>query len=66
VFAYRALEGADAPLPPIAPPLQAAVDEQAFAARMQAIAPEHRPYALAIYANAVRSKLAHDGAGFAQ
>jgi len=54
--AYAALEGQ-------APPAglcceDGSVSAAVFQARMDAIPPEHRPYALAIYANAVRSQLA--------
>ena len=37
---------------------EGSVSAAAFRARMEAIPAEHRPYALAIYANAVRSQLA--------
>jgi hypothetical protein len=65
VLAYRELEGADAPVPG-AVPEPASREAAAFAARMQAIPESHRAYALGMYANAVRSKLAIDGAGLAQ
>ncbi len=61
LFAYRQLHGQDVDIPPGLSLEQGDTDEQAFTARIDALAPEHRPYALAIYANAVSSKLAQAG-----
>ncbi len=53
--AYEALEGRPAPAGLHCE--AGSVSAAAFRARMEAIPAEHRPYALAIYANAVRSQL---------
>ena len=54
--AYEILEGRPAPASLHCE--EGSVSAAAFRARMEAIPAEHRPYALAIYANAVRSQLA--------
>ncbi|MHA7814836.1 MAG: 1-acyl-sn-glycerol-3-phosphate acyltransferase [Pseudohaliea sp.] len=54
--AFEALEGRPAPAGLVCE--GGSVSAAAFRARMEAIPAEHRPYALAIYANAVRSQLA--------
>lgn len=54
--AYEALEGHPAPAGLRLE--EGSVSAAVFRARMEAIPPDHRPYALAIYANAVRSQLA--------
>ncbi|MCX2979377.1 glycerol acyltransferase [Halieaceae bacterium IMCC14734] len=57
IYAYRALHGDDAALPQGAA-AAGSCDEAEFNRRMQAIPEDQRPYALAIYANAVVSQLA--------
>jgi len=58
LFAWRALHGATASLPEGLNAPSGSCDEAAFQRRMQMIPAEQREYALAIYANAVQSKLA--------
>jgi len=65
LLAYRELEGPDAPLP-TGVAAGGHADDTGFAARMQRIPEAHRSHALALYANAVRRKLALGGAGLAQ
>jgi 1-acyl-sn-glycerol-3-phosphate acyltransferase len=57
LYAYRRLYGADAPVPTELYLEPGDCTEADFAARIEAMPEEHRPYALAIYANAVVSKL---------
>jgi hypothetical protein len=57
IYAYRALHGSEAPLPAGASAASGSCNEAEFNQRMQAIPEAQRPYALAIYANAVVSKL---------
>lgn len=58
IYAYRELYGDDAPLPDNLYLEDGDCSEQEFEARIAAMPEPHRPYALAIYANAVVSKLA--------
>ncbi|MDH3994900.1 MAG: 1-acyl-sn-glycerol-3-phosphate acyltransferase [Gammaproteobacteria bacterium] len=58
IFAYHALHGADAPLPDDLYLEEGDCSLEQFEARIGAMPEPHRPYALAIYANAVVSKLA--------
>jgi hypothetical protein len=57
IVAYRALHGAAAPLPDNLYLEEGDCSRQQFEARIAALPQLHRPYALAIYANAVVSKL---------
>lgn len=57
VYAYRRLHGARQPLPEDLHFEAGDCSEAEFAARIDAMPEEHRPYALAIYANAVVKKL---------
>ena len=57
IFAYHALHGADAPLPDDLYLEEGDCSREQFEARIAALPAFHRPYALAIYANAVVSKL---------
>ncbi|GAB3274006.1 1-acyl-sn-glycerol-3-phosphate acyltransferase [Parahaliea aestuarii] len=61
IHAYRMLHGEDAPLPESLYREQGDCSASAFRARIEAMPEAHRPYALAIYANAVVSKLARLG-----
>lgn len=58
LFAYRMLNGEDAEIPPDLYLEDGDTDRHTFAARINAMPTVHRPHALAIYANAVNSKLA--------
>jgi hypothetical protein len=58
LHAYRRLHGTDAPVPEALYREEGDCTQEAFDARIAALPPEHQPYALAIYANAVVSKLA--------
>ncbi|MFC1579245.1 1-acyl-sn-glycerol-3-phosphate acyltransferase, partial [Pseudomonadota bacterium] len=58
IQAYRMLNGADAPLPTDAILADGDCRPQQFEDRIAALPEGHRPFALAIYANAVVSKLA--------
>ena len=58
LYAYRALYGEDAPVPDNLYLEEGDCSQAAFEARIAAMPEAHRPYALAIYANAVVSKLA--------
>ena len=58
LFAYRSLYGEDAPVPADLYLEEGDCSEAKFEARIAAMPEAHRPYALAIYANAVVSKLA--------
>ena len=63
LYAYRSLHGEDAPIPDNLYLEEGDCSQAEFEARIAAIPEAHRPYALAIYANAVVSKLAlADGA----
>ena len=63
LYAYRSLHGEDAPIPDNLFLEEGDCSQAEFEARIAAIPEAHRPYALAIYANAVVSKLAlADGA----
>jgi hypothetical protein len=57
IFAYHALHGADALLPDDLYLEEGDCSREQFEARIAALPAFHRPYALAIYANAVVSKL---------
>jgi hypothetical protein len=57
IYAYRSLHGEDAPLPENYAAEDDSCSEAEFAERIAAMPEGHRPYALAIYANAVVSKL---------
>ncbi len=57
LYAYRMLHGGDAPLPGQYTAAESSCSEAGFKARINAMPEAHRPYALAIYANAVVSKL---------
>jgi len=57
LYAYRRLHGHDAPLPDDALVEEGVCDEPEFQARIDAMPEAQRPHALAIYANAVVSKL---------
>ncbi len=57
LFAYQMLHGESAPLPDDLPVERGDCDREQFRARIAALPEPHRPYALAIYANAVVSKL---------
>jgi len=57
VQAYRMLHGSDAPLPGDAVVEGGECSPQQFERRIEALPEGHRPFALAIYANAVVSKL---------
>ncbi len=63
LYAYRMLHGAAAPLPG-AHFASGSVGERDFAARIGALPPAHRDHALAIYANAVVSKLELESGAF--
>jgi 1-acyl-sn-glycerol-3-phosphate acyltransferase len=58
MYAYRMLHGADAPVPDDLYLEEGDCSQAEFEARIAAMPEAHRPYALAIYANAVVSKLA--------
>jgi 1-acyl-sn-glycerol-3-phosphate acyltransferase len=58
LYAYRRLYGQDAPVPQQLYLEEGDCSEAVFDARIEAMQPEHRSYALGIYANAVVSKLA--------
>jgi len=58
LYAYRRLYGRDAPVPAELYLEEGDCSEGDFAARIDALPEQHRPYALGIYANAVASKLA--------
>ena len=58
LYAYRTLHGEDAPVPDNLYLEEGDCSQPAFEARIAAMPEAHRPYALAIYANAVVSKLA--------
>ncbi|MEH6515982.1 MAG: 1-acyl-sn-glycerol-3-phosphate acyltransferase [Halioglobus sp.] len=58
LFAYRMLNGEDAEIPPDLYLEGGDTDRHTFAARINAMPAGHRSHALAIYANAVNSKLA--------
>ena len=58
IYAYRMLHGADAPVPDDFYLEEGDCSQAEFEARIGAMPEAHRPYALAIYANAVVSKLA--------
>jgi hypothetical protein len=58
IYAYRMLYGDDAPLPDDLYLEDGDCSQEEFEARIAAMPEPHRPYALAIYANAVVSKLA--------
>jgi hypothetical protein len=58
MYAYRMLHGADAPVPDDLYLEDGDCGQADFEARIAAMPEAHRPYALAIYANAVVSKLA--------
>jgi hypothetical protein len=58
LFAYRMLNGGDAEIPGDLYLEAGDTDRDTFTARINAMPAGHRPYALAIYANAVNSKLA--------
>ncbi len=57
VYAYRRLYGAQAPLPQSLAVPEGSCTEAQFNDRIDALPEAHRPHALAIYANAVVSKL---------
>jgi 1-acyl-sn-glycerol-3-phosphate acyltransferase len=57
LYAWRMLHGDDAALPPDLYLEEGDCGREEFSARIQAMPEAHRPYALAIYANAVASKL---------
>jgi len=57
MYAYRMLHGADAPVPDDLYLEEGDCSQVEFEARIAAMPQAHRPYALAIYANAVVSKL---------
>jgi len=57
MYAYRMLHGADAPVPGDLYLEEGDCSQAEFEARIAAMPEAHRPYALAIYANAVVSKL---------
>lgn len=61
LYAYRMLHGDNAPLPANLNREQGTVDREAFSRRIEALPEPHRHYALAIYANAVASKIALAG-----
>jgi len=58
IYAYRMLHGADSPVPDDLYLEEGDCSQAEFEARIEAMPEAHRPYALAIYANAVVSKLA--------
>ena len=58
LYAYRTLHGEDAPVPDNLYLEEGDCSQAAFEARIAAMPEAHRPYALAIYANSVVSKLA--------
>lgn len=58
LFAHRKLHGEDAPVPEDLYMEDGACSQAQFEARMESLPVEHRPFALAIYANAVQTKLA--------
>jgi 1-acyl-sn-glycerol-3-phosphate acyltransferase len=58
MYAYHMLHGADAPVPDDLYLEEGDCSQAEFEARIAAMPEAHRPYALAIYANAVVSKLA--------
>ncbi len=57
LYAYRQLHGVDAPVPDDLYVEDGAVSQSDFEARINALPPAHREYALGIYANAVVSKV---------
>ncbi len=57
IYAWQMLNN-DAPVPDTLYREAGTCSRAAFVARMEALPPEHRPFALATYANAVESKLA--------
>ncbi|QIB65223.1 1-acyl-sn-glycerol-3-phosphate acyltransferase [Kineobactrum salinum] len=57
LYAYRMLHGEDVAVPPDLSREQGSVDREAFTRRIDALPEPHRPYALALYANAVASKV---------
>lgn len=57
-YAYRMLNGEAAPMPDTLYQEQGSCSREVFSARINAMPEAYRPYALAIYANAVTSKLA--------
>jgi hypothetical protein len=57
LYAYRRLYGAEAPLPEDMNFEDGGCSEEEFTARIDALPPQQRSYALGIYANAVVSKL---------
>lgn len=57
LYAYRMLHGEDAAVPSDLSREQGSVDRETFARRIEALPEPHRPYALALYANAVNSKI---------
>ncbi len=63
LHAYRMLHGNTARIPDNLTLEEGSCSEAEFRARMEALPAEHRPFALAIYGNAVASKLALAGAG---
>ncbi len=63
IYAYRMLHGDDAPLPENYAVAADSCSEADFRARIEALPEAHRPFALAIYANAVVSKLRLADAG---
>ncbi|MFU8764878.1 MAG: glycerol acyltransferase, partial [Haliea sp.] len=62
LYAYRMLQGDDVGIPGNLTLEPGSCSRAAFEARMEALPTDHRSFALAIYANAVASKLAHDQA----
>jgi len=65
LYAYRMLHGDAVSIPGNLNLEPGSCSRAAFEARIEALPPDHRSFALAIYANAVASKLAHDqAAGF--
>ncbi|PLW84452.1 glycerol acyltransferase [Kineobactrum sediminis] len=63
IYAYRMLNGDSVPVPDSLYREQGSCSFEAFSARIHAMPEAYRPYALAIYANAVTSKLALVTAG---
>jgi hypothetical protein len=57
IFAYQMIHGMDAPVPDNVYMEDGDCDRAQFEQRIEAMPAGHRPYALAIYANAVTSKL---------
>lgn len=60
IYAYRMLHGDDAPVPDDIYLEEGDCSAEEFALRINALPVDQRPYALAIYANAVTSKLSLD------